>query len=452
LQQGTQTNKKQKMKKLKFTNALAIALSASLFLVSCSDKDTATPNPEGGGELENNATLTGDISKNTTLVKGNTYFLKGGVHVVGGAVLTIEEGVTVKSDPTDGSVAYLLIDPNSKIEAVGTAEAPIVFTSGKANPAAQDWGGLILTGKAPINVQGSGGTAASEMGQGISYGGTDANHSSGTLKYVRVEYTGKVATSEKEHNGFTFEGVGAGTTVEHIAVYHGGDDGIEFFGGTVNVKYAVVYGAQDDSFDWTYGWKGKGQFWVAIQGDILADRGIEADNNGSNKTSTPYSEPMLSNVTLVGSLIAKTGDDLESNPESGKTRAIKLREGTKGKLYNFVSYGFSSGVEVEHDETLANVEDGSLIFANSSVYGPKSWSFKKTDGSSFTGPKSFNQVGDNIADETVKPSFITDKYVGTTTSTFDPKTLDGWFDSAQYQGAVSTSDNWVAKGTWAKTN
>jgi hypothetical protein len=438
------------MKRVRITKSVAIALSACVLFASCSkDDNTPLPDPGNGGVLENNATLTGDITSNTTLAKGNTYFLKGGVHVVGGAVLTIQEGVTVKSDPNDGSAAYLLVDPTSKIEAVGTAEAPIVFTSGKASPQAQDWGGIILTGKAPINV--TGGTALSEMGQGISYGGTDANHSSGTLKYVRAEYTGKKSTSEKEHNGFTFEGVGAGTTVENIAVYHGGDDGIEFFGGTVNVKYAVVYGAQDDSFDWTYGWKGKGQFWVAVQGDILADRGIEADNNGSNRSASPFSEPTLSNVTLVGSLIAQTGDDLESNPESGKTRAIKLREGTKGKLYNFVTYGFSSGVEVEHDETLANMEAGSLIFANSTVYGPKSWSFKNTAGAAFVGDKLFSAEVSNTVDALVKPAFITGKYVGTTeANALDPKTLDAWFTSAKYQGAVSASDNWVAVGNWAK--
>ncbi len=440
------------MKRVRITKSVAIALSACVLFASCSkDDNPVTPNPGNGGELENNATLTGDISTNTTLTKGNTYFLKGGVHVVNGAVLTIQEGVTVKSDPNDGSAAYLLVDPNSKIEAVGTAEAPIVFTSGKASPQTQDWGGIILTGKAPINV--TGGTALSEMGQGISYGGTEENHSSGTLKYVRAEYTGKKSTSEKEHNGFTFEGVGAGTTVEHIAVYHGGDDGIEFFGGTVNVKYAVVYGAQDDSFDWTYGWRGKGQFWVAVQGDILADRGIEADNNGSNRSATPSSEPTLSNVTLVGSLIAQTGDDLESNPESGKTRAIKLREGTKGKLHNFVTYGFSSGVEVEHDETLANMEAGSLILANSSIYGPKSWSFKNTAGAAFTGDKLFSAEVSNVADVLVKPAFISGKYLGTTeANALDPKTLDAWFTSAKYQGAVPANDNWVSAGSWAKVD
>src|SRR5690606_1528519 len=109
--------------------------------------------------------------------------------------------------------------------------------------------------------------------------------------------------------GFTFEGVGAGTTVEYIASYKGGDDGIEFFGGTVNVKYAVVYGAQDDTFDWTFGWTGKGQFWVGVQADDVAERGFEADNNKNDHAANPFSNPVISNVTLVGSATAKTGDD-----------------------------------------------------------------------------------------------------------------------------------------------
>src|SRR5690606_39108636 len=201
----------------------------------------------------------------------------GPVHVKPGYTIYIEEGVTVKSERSASTVAYLLIEPGAKIEAEGTATSPIVFTSGEASPKQQDWGGIILCGKAPVNV--GTGSAASEMGVGVVYGGTDPNDNSGTLRYVRVEYTGKKQSLEAEPNGFTFEGVGAGTMVEYIASYKGGDDGIEFFGGTVNVKYAVVYGAQDDSFDWTFGWTGKGQFWVAVQADDVADRGFEADNN-----------------------------------------------------------------------------------------------------------------------------------------------------------------------------
>src|SRR5690554_2352311 len=122
------------MKNFRITKNLAFALSASVLLASCSEDNPTPINPGDGGVLENNATISGDITQNATLAKGNTYFLKGGVHVADGATLTIQEGVTVKSDPIDGSAAYLLIEKDSKIEAIGTANAPIVFTSGKANP------------------------------------------------------------------------------------------------------------------------------------------------------------------------------------------------------------------------------------------------------------------------------------------------------------------------------
>jgi len=441
-------NKLFQMKNLKINKTIAFALTGVLLFASCSD-DPVTPDGNGDqGVLPNGATVTGEITQDITLSKGNTYILKAGVQVKAGATITIEEGVIVKSDPNEPTAAYLLIEPGAKINAVGTESAPIVFTSGKEAPKTQDWGGIIICGKAPINVEG--GSAASEMGNLVSYGGNDPNDNSGVLKYVRVEYTGKKSNASKEHNGFTFEGVGAGTLVEHISVYKGADDGIEFFGGNVNVKYAVVYGAEDDSFDWTYGWSGKGQFWVAIQGDDFADRGFEADNNGSNNLATPYSNPMLSNITLVGSTKAQT-DDGEGTIEAGKTRAMKLREGTKGKIQNVVAYGFHSGIEVEMEQTFANMLDGSLLLSNTDIYTPKTWSYKGYTGSGkpFEAPAAKNTTGAEI-----KPSYITEVYVGSSsTDAADPKTLDGWFDEASYRGAVeSSSNNWVTKGSWAKVN
>jgi hypothetical protein len=438
--------KNNNMKTMKLNKTIAIALAGTFLFASCSKDPVTIDNGGNGGALPDGATITGEIKENTTLSKGNTYILKAGVHVKPGITLTIEEGVIVKSDPVEPVAAYLLIEPGAKINAVGTENAPIVFTSGKATPKTQDWGGIILTGKAPINVEG--GVAASEMGAGVTYGGTDPNDNSGVMKYVRVEYTGKKSNADKEHNGFTFEGVGAGTTLEHLSVFKGADDGIEFFGGTVNLKYAVVYGAEDDSFDWTYGWSGKGQFWVAIQGDDFADRGIEADNNGKNNSASPYSNPMLSNLTLVGSTKAQT-DDGAGSIEAGKTRAMKLREGTKGVLQNVVAYGFHSGIEVEHDQTFVNMNDGSLSLTSVDIYTPKAWSYKGYTGST----KPYEEAAaKNTSSADAIPSYITDVYVGSSiTNASDPKQLDSWFDAASYRGAVeSAANNWVTKGTWAK--
>ena len=434
------------MKKMKLTKTIAFALMGSLFFSACSEKSLKIEDGGLVGTLPNGAIITGEIKENTTLSKGNNYILKAGVHVKSGATLTIEEGVTVKSDPNEPVAAYLLIEPGAKIKAIGTENAPIVFTSGKANPKTQDWGGIILAGKAPINVEG--GVAASEMGAGVSYGGTHVNDNSGVMKYVRVEYTGKKSNADKEHNGFTFEGVGAGTILEHLSVFKGADDGIEFFGGTVNLKYAVVYGAEDDSFDWTYGWSGKGQFWVAIQGDDFADRGIEADNNGKNNLASPFSNPMLSNITLVGSIKAQT-DDGAGSAEVGKTRAMKLREGTKGVLQNIVAYGFHSGIEVEHEQTFKNMNDGSLVLTGIDIFTAKPWSYKGYIGTD----KPFEKADANNQSGTdVKPSYISGVYIGSSeTNASDPTKLDKWFDAAPYRGAVeSTVKNWVNKGSWAR--
>lgn len=441
-----------KMKTTTFTKSLFVLLLGGATILSSCSKDGDKDDDGGDGieVLADGAVLKGDYSKNIKLEKGKNYTLSGPVHVKPGYTIYIEEGVTVKSERSASTVAYLLIEPGAKIEAEGTATSPIVFTSGEASPKQQDWGGIILCGKAPINV--GSGSAASEMGVGVVYGGTDPNDDSGTLRYVRVEYTGKKQSLEAEHNGFTFEGVGAGTTVEYIASYKGGDDGIEFFGGTVNLKYAVVYGAQDDMYDWTFGWVGKGQFWVGVQADDVADRGIEADNNKSDHAANPFSNPVISNVTLVGSATAKTGDDPTTATETGKTRAIKLREATKGSMYNFVIYGFNSGVEVEHDGTLNNMKDGSLTLRNSDLYGPKLWSYKGSDGSTYEGDKPFEAAASKItASATVTPAYITNKYVGiNATDAINPTTLGSFFSAASYKGAVQSSDNWVTNGTWAR--
>ena len=155
----------------------------------------------------------------------------------------------------DDQVDYILIEQGAKIDARGTASSPIVMTSSRKEAGA--WGGLHICGKAPINA---GTDAKSEIGD-ASYGGND---------------------QEKEANGFTFYGVGDGTTVDHLQAYGGSDDGFEWFGGTVNVKYLVSTNNTDDSFDWTEGWCGNGQFMIAHQISSECDALMECDNNDND--------------------------------------------------------------------------------------------------------------------------------------------------------------------------
>ena len=319
------------MKKINFLSILIAA--AMVIIVSCEDD-------EGNPDALDGDTLSGNYTKDVTLEEGKTYYVEGDAIIKSGATLTIEKGVTIigKSE----FVSYLLIEQGAKIMAEGTADDPIIMTADKKETGA--WGGLHICGKAPINK--TGGTGESEIG-GAAYGGSDAADNSGVVKYVRLEYTGVALDDEHESNGISMYGVGNGTTIEYVQVYEGADDGIEFFGGTANVKYIYVKGALDDCIDWTEGWSGKGQYMIAQQTGA-GDRGIEGDNNGSNNTAEPYASPTLSQVTLLGN-----GDD--------GNYGAKLREGTKGKIVNLIVTGFKKrSIHVEHNQTLLNVIDGSL--------------------------------------------------------------------------------------------
>lgn len=295
--------------------------------------------------------LEGIINENISLTSSDNWLLSGGVFVEEGHSLTILNGGTIYTD-TDVTT-FLSVMQGAKVFIEGSQDNPVVFTPLTDNPTYGDWGGIIINGYASLNT---GFTAEGEGGTGI-YGGDDDNDDSGILRYVRVEYAGKILGTDNELNGFSFNGVGDGTTVEYIQAYKGSDDGIEFFGGTVNVRYAVSTHNQDDSFDWTHGWRGKGQYWLAQQGPDGGDRGIEADNNSDDNLLEPYSNPILCNITLVG---YDDGDSLNTG--------IRFREGTKGKVYNAHITNFPKyGVRVSDESTLNNLTNGELILSNSLV-------------------------------------------------------------------------------------
>ncbi|MFW5805842.1 MAG: hypothetical protein ACOCVX_04870 [Bacteroidales bacterium] len=325
------------MKKL--TPLFAVTIAALLVFTTSCKKDEEE---EATGGLDGTR-LWGDISENVTLEKNTTYELDGAVHVQDGATIIIEEGVTIEADASKTS--YLLIEQGGKINASGTASKPIVFTSNAASPEPGDWGGIMVCGKATINAEG--GTGVTEVGN-APYGGNNDNDDSGVLQYIRLEYSGIAFDEDHEANGFAFYSVGSSTTVDHLQSYKGADDGFEFFGGTVNASYLVSTHSEDDSFDWTEGWRGKGQFWLANQGGDGGDRGIEGDNNKNNNSTTPYSAPVLSNITLKG---AGFND----------TYGMKLREGTKAEIYNVIVTGFPKrSIHVEHNQTLTNLNNDEL--------------------------------------------------------------------------------------------
>ncbi|MFK7907059.1 MAG: hypothetical protein AB8B69_18130 [Chitinophagales bacterium] len=378
--------------------------------------------------------VTGSLTGNYTMTADKSWLISGGIFVDAGATLSIEAGTTIYA-ADDGATAFLAVQRGGKIMAEGTSTAPIVLTSiksldGIAGPG--DWGGVIINGYATTNI----GEGVGEGGTGT-YGcdGSNCNDAdnSGVIRYVRVEYAGKILGTDNELNGFSFNGVGNGTTVEYIQAFSGSDDGIEFFGGTVNVKYAVSSGNEDDSFDWTFGWSGNGQFWVAHQFGVAGDRGLEADNNGDDNTASPYSNPTLSNITLVG---FDDGD--------GSNTGMRLREGTKGKIYNAIVTGFpGNGIRVSNSDdddastvTTDNMNNGELVVANS-VSAGNDTAWKDCD------------VFENDATNTTLAGMGgLNGYVGTIgENAKDPGTLGVWFSPASFIGAVRSTEDWTAGWT-----
>jgi hypothetical protein len=251
-----------------------------------------------------------------------------------------------------GSVGTLIVERGGRLIAVGTAQQPIVFTSDQ--PTGQrnrgDWGGLIINGRAPVNLEG--GQGAGEGDTGV-YGGTDPNDNSGVLKYVRVEFPGIEFSPDNELNGIAFQGVGRGTQVDYIQAHMSRDDAIEFFGGTVDVKHAVLSNAADDSLDWTFGWVGRGQFIAITQRGDDADNGIEADDNEFNNNALPRSNPQLYNLTVCG--------DPDRNEGGESPRGANLRRGTAFTIRNFLVTGFKTvgfQIETTNTATTAQVDNG----------------------------------------------------------------------------------------------
>jgi hypothetical protein len=292
--------------------------------------------------------VTGDVSANEAWTSANYYVLRGAVFVRSGSTLTIEAGTRVIGE--SGSVGTLVIERGGRINAIGTAAAPIVFTSDQAigRRGRGDWGGIIINGRAPINF--GSGEAAGEGDTGV-YGGTDPNDNSGTLRYVRVEFAGIEFSPDNELNGIAFQAVGRGTQVDHVQSHLSRDDALEWFGGTVDGKYLVMSGAADDSLDWTFGWSGRLQFAAILQRGDDADNAIEADNNEFNNNVVPRSQPQLYNVTICGD---PTGIGSEVQ------RGGNLRRGTAFTIRNFLITGMRQGFQIEttNTATTGQVDNG----------------------------------------------------------------------------------------------
>eukprot|EP01090_Pellita_catalonica_P016641 TRINITY_DN481_c0_g2_i1.p1 TRINITY_DN481_c0_g2~~TRINITY_DN481_c0_g2_i1.p1 ORF type:complete len:401 (-),score=123.17 TRINITY_DN481_c0_g2_i1:1668-2870(-) len=349
------------MKTIKLLSILAVSAS---IMVGCSDDDPVTP-PSQGFDLEINGQddfdpkdLKGNVNADITLKAGVEYLLTSSLRVKEGKILTIEPGTTIKCK-AGGTDVYVAVERGAKLEAAGTASQPIVFTSNATSPRLGDWGGIVIAGKAKTN---KGAEAETEVA-GLKYGGTQDDDNSGTLTYVKAEYTGAKINGDQEFNGFSFYTVGSGTTINNLVVSNGADDGIEFFGGTVNVTNVMCINIKDDMFDFTGGYTGTmdNMFGVRENGfnDATEDpRGIEGDSNGSNPAAAPISTPTIKNVTV-----------LNLSSVTALKAGAEIRRGTEATIDNalFAAYGgatFGNLIDTKDDKG-----NGSLTITNSYKMG-----------------------------------------------------------------------------------
>jgi hypothetical protein len=300
------------------------------------------------------------------------YVLTTIVYVVD-ATLTISPGVTVKGDI--GSA--LIIARGSEIIAEGTAEAPIVMTSSRAEGARNtgDWGGLALLGNAVINrglgtCGGDTGTVCEDNLEGLPaqegraiFGGDDDASSCGSLEYVRIEFAGNEIAPNNELNGLTLGGCGSGTNLDFIQVHRGLDDGVEFFGGTASISHVIVDGMGDDGVDWDQGYRGTVSKFIShhYAGRTDDPRGIEADNFGTNTALTPRSAPTVEYGTIVA--------DAGATHDQG----VVLRRGTWGNIMGLVVEGYDTNVGIDiRDDGWAGMDGGwpnELVVSGSCFFG-----------------------------------------------------------------------------------
>jgi hypothetical protein len=334
---------------LKAAFFLSLAAAFSSTAISCSNSDdssesVSTIDPSNfKGSIAAGTTVTLDPSK--------VYTITGRVLVENGASLIIPAGTRITV--AEGA-NYLIVDRGGKIFVNGTATSPVVF-EGTAHKQGH-WGGIVILGNAPSN-RSSLGTSTSELGD-LTYGGTNTTDNSGIIKYLVIKDSGFKYNPEKEFNGLSLFGVGSGTTISYVYVTVGADDGVECFGGNVNLDHVVITGVGDDSFDWTEGYRGTVNYLYAARMKAYqtatepGNRGIEADTQDTNPNTTfgnGASNPTINNATFLG------------NTAGSESQGLKVRAGSNGQFDNIVLANYSTGLDFETDRTLAWFQGASYI-------------------------------------------------------------------------------------------
>ena len=385
--------------------------------------------------------LSGTLTGDKTLTNDINWVLQGPVFVGedGGTTgnLTIEPGTRVLGVTGND---FMAVQRGSKLFAEGTAKAPIVFTgpfnASDASASAGNWGGLVINGQAPLNICDESVPFAQceDVGEGASgnFGGDKPHDSSGVLKYVRVQFGGFRINDEDELNGIALQGVGDGTVVDYIQVHANEDDGIEAFGGTVNLKHIVLTSIKDDSLDWTHGWQGKVQYLLVKQDPDSAsdkDRGIEADNYELNNDATPRSQPMIANATFIG-----------ASSDNKTPIGILLRRGTGANFTNIIVTGFEKCLDLDSDATFTAAGSPASLTGTTTMENAViscAQNFEEESGDAFTVQSFFEaQPGNEVADPALDNIYPTANTP--TNKTIDPSKWGAFFDKVNYVGAFKS--------------
>src|SRR5690554_4419885 len=309
----------------KFLSIMVLATMVMAFtFVSCGDDDkTELP-------VKEDNELSGSITSTLQLDAAIEYELVGPLIVEEGGVLEIPAGTVIKAQ--EGFSKYILVLQGGKINARGTADKPVKMIADKENAGEGYWGGLIINGLAPLADPAE--VGSTEVNSAYVYGGNNPADNSGVITYLVLGNTGARSSADVEHNGLTLNGVGNGTKIENLYIYDGADDGIEFFGGSVNVKNLLVVNSDDDMFDFTQGYNGTlenayGIWEVGYQSGESDPRGIEADGNldGNFKDHPNQANFTVKNMTIKLKLAAVTGDEADRTvpPYKYMHDVIKLR-------------------------------------------------------------------------------------------------------------------------------
>lgn len=375
-----------KTSKLKiFTLILAIGSLVSCQKEGCTDINALNYNADAKKNdnsciYGNNDpyTLSGNITNNKTLDSSHVWTLDGRVSVENGVTLTIEPGTIVKATSGSGSKASsLIIARGAKIMAIGTENSPIIFTSTADNIEKGErygtnldqndqgfWGGVLVLGNAPISAPGNvdqvqiEGIPTSDI-NGL-YGGNDPADNSGTMQYVSIRHGGASIGADNEINGLTLGGVGNGTTIDHIEVVGNVDDGIEFFGGTVNTSELLVWGQGDDGLDIDQAYAGTISNSMVVLSSI-SDHGLEIDGPEGSKTGS-FS---LENITIIGAMSSNCNGFI-------KGEIADYRDGATGTSNNIFVKNFAYGkdIELDNDADASNYTNGILSFSNFEISVP----------------------------------------------------------------------------------